>query len=152
MMDGRTPRIHLCLTIWTLLLIGVVLVEIRHLSPVLTVLLLPYLAVMARHWIIRLRQRDQIELAMPLGDAADAPFDDESDARADSPGSGGRSDYDDSPQPASPRPTDEPATPSSRRGRARRRPKAPQVEPLAASWVQVQPGRFVRIQERSSEQ
>jgi hypothetical protein len=41
MMDGRSPRIHLSLTIWTLLLIGLVLVEIRHLSPGLTVLLVP---------------------------------------------------------------------------------------------------------------
>ena len=151
MMDGRSPRIHLCLTIWTLLLIGLVLVEIRHLPPGLTVLLVPYLALMARHWIGRLRQRDQIEPAMPLDDAAGSPSDDEPDECADSSGSGDRSGYDDSPQPASPRPTEEQATPPSRRGRARRRPRAPEVEPLAASWVQVRPGRFVRVEEMSSE-
>jgi hypothetical protein len=44
MKDGRSPRIHLSLTIWTLLLIGLVLVEIRHLPPGVTMLLVPYLA------------------------------------------------------------------------------------------------------------
>ena len=35
---------------------------------------------------------------------------------------------------------------------ARRRPRAPLVEPLSASWVQVQPGRFIRVEEMSPEQ
>jgi hypothetical protein len=150
MMDGRSPRIHLSLTIWTLLLIGLVLVEIRRLPPGLTVLLVPYLALMARHWIGRLRQRDQIEPAISLDDSPASPSEDEPDERADSSGSDGRSGDDDSPQQASPRPTEEPATPPSWRGRARR-PRALQVEPLAASWVQVRPGRFVRIEEVSPE-
>src|SRR4051794_40193902 len=79
MLDGRSPRIHLSLTIWTLLLIGLVLVKIRHLPPGLTVLLVPYLALMARLWIGRLRKRNQIEPAMPLSDAAGSPSDDEPD-------------------------------------------------------------------------
>ena len=91
MMDGRSPRIHLSLTIWTLVLIGLVLVEIRRLPPGLTVLLVPYLALMARHWIGRLRQRDSDRAGDPLDDAGGSPSDDEPDERADSPGSGGRS-------------------------------------------------------------
>jgi hypothetical protein len=150
MMDSRSPRIHLSLTIWSLLLIGLVLVEIRHLPPGLTVLLVPYLALMSRHWVGRLRQRGQIEPALPLGDAAESPSDDELEERADSSGSPGRSGYDDSPQPASPHPTEELVTLPSRRGRARRT-KAPQVEPIAASWVQIRPGRFVRVDEVAPE-
>src|SRR5262249_13669793 len=146
MMDGPSPRIHLCLTFWTLLLIGVVLVESRHLPLSLIVLLVPYLALMARHWISCLRQRDHVHPVMPLDDAGGSPGGDESDERADSPRSGGRFGYDNSPQPALLRQTEEPVTPPSRRVRARRRPRAPQVEPSAASWVQVQPGRFVRVE------
>src|SRR5262249_15111345 len=71
---------------------------------------------------------------------------DEPEGCADSPGSGDRSGCDDAPMPESPRPTEEPVTPPSRRTRARRT-KAPQVEPLGASWVQVRPGRFVRVDE-----
>jgi hypothetical protein len=41
MIDGRSPWIPLSLTIWTLLLIGVVLVESRHLPLSLTALLVP---------------------------------------------------------------------------------------------------------------
>jgi len=148
-MDAPSPRIHLCLTIWTLLLIGVVLVESRHLPLGLTVLLVPYLALMARHGIGRLRKRDLNEPAMPLDDKAETPEDDDPDERADFPGSGGHSGDGDSSQPASPRPTEEPPALSSRQVRARRRPKAPQVGPLTASWVQVQPGRFVRVEEMS---
>src|SRR5262249_25541322 len=149
MTDGRSPRIHLCLTIWTLLLIGVVLVESRHLPLSLTVLLVPYLALMARHWIGCLRKRDNAHPLMRLDDAGGSPGDDEPYQRADSPESGGRSGYDEPPMPASPRPTEEQPTPPSRQARSRRRPKAPQVEPSAASWVQVQPGRFVRVEEMS---
>jgi hypothetical protein len=152
MMDGRSPRIHQCLTIWTMLLIGLVLVEIRHLPPVLTVSLVPYLAFMARHWIGCLRKREQVEPAMLIDEAAGSPSDNEPDECAVSPGSDGRSGYDDSSQPASPRPTEELAVPPSRRGRARRRSKAPEAESLAASWVQVGPGRFVRVEERPLEQ
>ena len=150
MIDRRSPRIHLFFTIWTLLLIGLVLVEIRRLPPDLTVLLVPYLAVMALHWVGRLCKLDRIEPAMPFGDAAESLSDDEPHERADSPGAGGCSDSDDSPMPAPPRPAEEPATPPSRRGRARRT-RAPQGELLAASWVQVRPGRFVRIEEMQTE-
>jgi hypothetical protein len=153
MMDGPSPRIHLCLTIWTLLLIGVVLVESRHLPLSLTVLLVPYLALMARHWVGRLRQRGDAEPATFLVDAAGSPDEDESDERADSPGSGGRFGYDNSPQPALLRPAEVKLTLPSRQVRTRRRPKTPQAEPLsAASWVQVQPGRFLRVQEMAPAQ
>ena len=150
MMDGRSPRIHLFLTIWTLLLIGLVLVEIRRLPPGLTVLLVPYLALMARHWIGRLRKRDQIEPAMPLDDAAESPSDDEPRRTCRLLRIWRLFRLRRLPKPASPRPTEEPATPPSRRGRARRT-RAPQGEPLAASWVQVRPGRFVRIEEMQPE-
>jgi hypothetical protein len=151
MMDGRSPRIHLSLTIWTLLLIGLVLIEIRHLPSGLTVLLVPYLALMARHWVGRLRQRDHIEPMSLPDDAAEFLPDDEPDESADSPGSGDRSGYDDFPVPTLPPPTEEPATPPLRRGRARRRSRAPEFEPPAASWVQVRPGRFVRVEEMQAE-
>lgn len=147
MMDGQSPRTHLFLTIWTLLLIGLILVEIRHLPPGLTVLLVPYLALMARHWIGRLRQRGHTEPVMSQDDAAGSPSDDEPDECADSLGSDGCSSYDDSPRPTLSPPTEESATPPSRRGRARRRPRAPEVEPSAASWVQIGPGRFIRVEE-----
>jgi hypothetical protein len=149
MMDGRSPRLHLALTLWTLLLVDLVLVEVWHLPLGLTVLLVPYLALMARHWIGCLRERDHFEPAMPLGETVGSPSDDEPEERADSPGSDGRSDYDDPPTLASPHPAEEPATPPSRRGRARRRPKPAESEPLGASWVQVRPGRFVRVEEVS---
>jgi hypothetical protein len=149
MLDGRSPRIDLSLTIWTLLLIGLVLVEIRRVPSGLTVLLVPYLALMARHWVGRLRKRDHIEPTMPLGEIVGSPSDDEPDERADSPESDGRSDYDDPTMLISPRPAEEPATAPSRRGRARRRPKAAEPEPFAASWVQVRPGRFIRVEEIS---
>src|SRR5262249_44701368 len=38
-------------------------------------------------------------------------------------------------------------TPPSRRTRARRRTRTPEPEPSVASWVQVRPGRFVRVDE-----
>jgi len=151
MMDGRSPRLHLALMLWTLLLIGLVLVEIRHLPPGLTVLLVPYLVLMAWHRIGHLRKRDPIQPVMPLDDAAGATTDDEPDERADSPASGDRSDYDDSPEPVSLHPTEGQAASPSRRSRQRRRTKAPEAEPLAASWIQVRPGRFVRIEEMSPE-
>lgn len=147
MKDGRSPRIHLSLMIWTLLLIALVLVEIRHLPPGLTVLLVPYLALMARHWVGRLRQPSQIEPAMPRDDVAGSPPDDEPDDCADSLGSDGCSSSDDYPSPTSPPPTEEPAPPPSRRNRVRRRPRTPEAEPPAASWMQIQPGRFVRVEE-----
>jgi hypothetical protein len=146
MLDARSPRIDLSLTIWTLLLIGLVLVEIRRLPPGLTALLVPYLVLMARQRIGHLRQRDQNEPAMSLDVAAESPSRDEPEGSADSPGSGDRSGHDDAPMPAPPRPMEEQVTPPSRCTRARRT-KAPQVEPLAASWVQVRPGRFVRVDE-----
>jgi hypothetical protein len=151
MTDGRSPRIYLFLTIWTLLLIGLVLVEIRHLPPGLTVLLVPYLALMARHWLGRLRQPGHIEPAIPRDDTAGSPLDDEPDECADSPTSIDRSGCDDCPMPVSLHPTEEPALPPSRRGRVRRRPRAPEVEPSAASWVQVRPGRFMRVEEKVPE-
>jgi hypothetical protein len=147
MMDGRSPRIHLSLMIWTLLLIGLVLVEIRRLPPGLTALLVPYLTLMEWHWIGHLRQGDFIEPAMSLDFAAESPSHDESEECADSPGSGDRSGGDDAPMPASPRPTEEQVTPPSRRTRSRRRTRAPEPDPSAASWVQVGPGRFVRVDE-----
>src|SRR5262249_23378752 len=145
MMDARSPRIHLALTVWTLVLIGLVLVETRRLPPGLTALLVPYLALMARHWIIRLRQPDHAEPVISFDQAPDSPADNEPQERADSAGSRGCSGYDDAPMTTSPRPTDEQVTPPSRSGRVRRRSRAPEPEPLAASWVQVQPGRFVRV-------
>ena len=151
MMDDRSPRIHLTLTIWTLLLIGSVLVEARRLPPGLTVLLLPYLVLMAWHWMSRLRRRGSGEPAISRDGAAGSPSDDESDECADSPGS------DDCPGSINlPSRHCRPASgagfaPSSRRGRARRRPKAHEPEPSAASWVQVRPGRFVRVEEISPE-
>src|SRR5262245_33958155 len=111
MLDARSPRIDLSLTIWTLVLIGLVLVEIRRLPPGFTALLVPYLVVMARQRIIGLRQRDQNEPAMSLNDAAGSPSRDEPEGCADSPGSGDRSGCDDAPMPESPRPTEEPVTP-----------------------------------------
>ena len=151
MTDGRSPRIHLFLTIWTLLLIGLVLVEIRRLLPELTVLLVPYLALMASHWIGRLRQRGRNEPVMPRHDKVGSPSDNELDECADSPTSIDRSGCDDCPMPVSLHPIEEPAPPPSRRGRARRRPRAPEAEPSASSWVQVRPGRFVRVEEMSQE-
>jgi hypothetical protein len=151
MKDGRSPRIHLFLTIWTLLLIGLVLVEIRHLPPGLTVLLVPYLALMARHWVGRLRQPGHIEPAMPREEAAGSPSDDEPDDFADPLGSDGCSISDDSPRPTLPRPTEEPSPPPLQRSRSRRRPRAPEVEPSAASWVQIGPGRFIRVEQKVPE-
>src|SRR5262249_55870254 len=103
-------------------------------------------------WISCLRQRDHVHPSMSLHDAGGSPGDDDPDECANSPGSGGRSGCDDAPQPASLCSTEEPATPPSRRTRTRRRPKTPQVESSAASWVQVQPGRFIRVEEMSPEQ
>jgi hypothetical protein len=151
MKDGRSPRIHLFLTIWTLLLIGLVLVEIRHLSPGLTVLLVPYLALMARHWVGRLRQRGRIEPAMHRDEAVGSPPDDEPDECVDSPTSIDRSGCDDCPMPVFLHPAEEPSPPPLPRSRARRRPRAPEVEPSAASWVQIGPGRFIRVEEKAPE-
>jgi hypothetical protein len=150
MTDGRSPRIHLPLTLWTLLLIGLVLVEIRHLPPGVTALLLPYLALMARHWVGRLRQRDPSRPVMPRDDAG-SPADDGPDEHADPAGPDDRSDCDVPAQPTSPGTAEEPAPSPSRRVRSRRRPKAPEAEPLAAAWVQVRPGRFVRVEEMAPE-
>lgn len=150
MTDGRSPRIHLLLTIWALLLIGLVLVDIRHLPPGLTLLLLPYLALMAWHWIGRLRQRAPIRAEMPLVDADGSSSDDEQRGCADRPGIGDHSGGDDSPIPVAVRPDEEPVTPL-RRSRTRRRPRVPEAEPSAASWVQVGPGRFVRVEEMAPE-
>ncbi len=151
MMDVRSPRLHLALTLWTLLLIGLVPVEIRHLPPGLTVLLVPYLVLMAWHWIGHLRERGPIEPVMPLDDAAGAPTDHEPDERAGSPESADRSDHDDFPTPVSPHPAEEPTASPSRRARARRRSRAPEAELSAASWVQIRPGHFVRVEENSPE-
>ena len=90
MMDGRSPRIHLSLTIWTLVLIGSVLVEPRHLPPGLTVLLVPYLVLMAWHWMVVSADGTLVEPAICCDDAAGSPSDDESDECADFPGSGDR--------------------------------------------------------------
>jgi hypothetical protein len=151
MKDGRSPRIHLSLTIWTLLLIGLVLVEIRHLPAGLTVLLVPYLTLMAWDRMHRLRWQDDGEPDTSHDVAAGSPLNDELDERADSPGPADRSGCDDCPLPAPPRPTEEQVTPPSRRGRARRRSRTPEGEPLAASWVEVRPGRFVRVDEMAPE-
>src|SRR5262249_6164926 len=67
-------------------------------------------------------------------------------------GSGGRFGYDNSPNPALLRPAEEKLTLPSRQVRTRRRPKTPQAEPLSASWVQVQPGRFLRVEEMAPAQ
>ncbi len=142
MLNGQSPRIQLSLTIWTLLLIALVLVEIRHVPAGLTVLLVPYLVLMAWHWMRRLRHRDHGEPALSLDDAAESPSDDGPDQRADSPGPAEHSGYNDSPLPASLRPTEEQATLPSRRGRARRRSSTPEGESLAASWVQIRPGQL----------
>jgi hypothetical protein len=150
MMDGRSPLIQLSLAIWTLL-ISLVLVEIRRLPPGLTVLLVPYLALMARYWIGRLRQPGQIEPAIPRDDEAGSPPDDEPDECADSPMSIDRSGCDDCTVAVSFHPTEEPAPQPSRRGRARRRPRAPEVESSAASWAQIGPGRFIRVKEKVPE-
>jgi hypothetical protein len=147
MLDARSPRIDLSLTIWTPLLIGLVLVEIRRLPPGLTALLVPYLVLMARQRIIRLRQPDRGDPEISLDDAAETPAHDEPEGCADSPGSGDRSGCDDAPMPKSPRPIEEPVTPPSRRTRTRRRTRTPEPEPSAASWVQIRPGRFVRVDE-----
>src|SRR5262245_8966949 len=132
MMDDRSPRIHLTLTIWTLLLIGSVLVDARRLPPGLTALLVPYLVLMAWHWMSRLRQRDPGEPAISRDGAAGSPSDDESGECADSPGSGDRPGSINPHLPASPDPPAEQTSPPSRRGRARR-VKAHEPEPLAAS-------------------
>ena len=60
MTDGWPPRTARLLTAWTLLLLGLVLVEIRHLPPVLAALLVPYLALMAWYWIGGFRRRATI--------------------------------------------------------------------------------------------
>ena len=151
MTDGRSPRIHLFLTIWTLLLIGLVLVEIRHLPPGLTVLLVPYLALMARHWVGRLRPPGRIEPAILRDDAAGSPSDDEPDECVDSPTSIDRSGCGDCPMPVFLHPAEEPSPPPLQRSRSRRRPRAPEVEPSAASWVQIGPGRFIRVEEKVPE-
>jgi hypothetical protein len=128
---------------------ALVLVEVRRLPPGLAVLLVPYLALMARHWIGRLRRRATVEPAMPPGDAAESPPGDEPDECADFPGAEDRSGNDDFPMPASILPTEEPTTPPPQRARARQRPKLPEAELLAANWVQVRSGRFIRVEERS---
>ena len=151
MMDDRSPRIHLTLTVWTLVLIGLVLVEARRLPPGLTALLVPYLVLMAWHWMSRLRRAGlwragdlarrcrRISLGRRVGRMCRFP------RIWRRPGSNKPH------QPASPRPPAEQASPRSRRGRARRRVRAHEPEPLAASWVQVRPGRFVRFEEISPE-
>jgi hypothetical protein len=105
---------------------------------------------MSRHWVGRLRQRAPIQAVMPLDDADGSSSDDERQGCTDRPGIGDCSGGDDSPIPAPVRPDEEPVTPS-RRSRARRRPRVPEAEPSAASWVQVGPGRFVRVEEMAPE-
>ena len=60
MTDGWPPRTARFLTAWTVLLLGLVLVEIRHLPPVLAALLVPYLVLMAWHGVAGLRRRPMI--------------------------------------------------------------------------------------------
>ena len=65
MTDVRPPRTARLLTAWTLLLLGLVMVEIRHLPPVLAALLVPYLVLMSWYWIGGLRRRATIGQSEP---------------------------------------------------------------------------------------
>jgi hypothetical protein len=137
MTDGWPPRTARLLTTWTLLLLGLVLVEIRHLPPVLAALLVPYLALMTWHGVSGLRRRAMIGQ------------DDGADSEAGSPGTAETTEMAATPVP-DPDPASDDLPLPPRRGRTRRRPRTPETEPSAASWVQVQPGRFVRVEETTS--
>jgi hypothetical protein len=148
MTDGWRPRTALILMPWTLLLLGLVLVEIRHLPPVLAALLVPYLALMAWHGAAGLRRRTVIGQMEPHEGGSQSRSDDGADDEADSPVTAGLSGTGAIPVPDPSPPSDGQTLPMPpRRGRARRRPPTP--EPSSASWVQVQPGRFLRVEEPS---
>jgi hypothetical protein len=151
MMHGRSPRIRLPFTTWTLLLIGLVLLEIRYLPPGLTALLVPYLAVMAWHCIDPLREGVRSEPAMPLIESVGSPSDDEPEGPVGATAPYDPSGSSDSPDAVPPHPPVEKAMAASRRGRAKRRPKTPEAGPSATGWVQVRPGRFVRVGDPSPE-
>jgi hypothetical protein len=67
MTNGRPHRTARLLTAWTMLLLGLVLVEIRHLPPVLAALLVPYLALMTWHGVSGLRRRVPITIRRRSG-------------------------------------------------------------------------------------
>jgi hypothetical protein len=148
MTDGRPPRTARLLTAWTLLLLGLVLVEIRHLPPFLAALLVPYLALMAWHGVGGLRRRATMGKPEPHEGGSPSRSDDRADSEAGLPGTAETTETASipvsDPVPAS----DDLTMPQPpRRGRTRRRPSTPEPGPSAASWVQVQPGRFIRVEE-----
>ncbi len=150
MTDGWPPRTSRFLTAWTLLLLGLVLVEIRHLPPILAALLVPYLALMAWHGAAGLRRRKVIGQMEPHEGGSQSRSDDGAGDEANSPEAAELSGTDAIPIPDSNPPSDGHSVPTSpRRGRSRRRPRTPEPGPSAASWVQVQPGRFLRVEEPS---
>lgn len=150
MTDGRPPRIARFLTAWTLLLLGLVLVEIRYLPPVLATLLVPYLALMAWYWIGGFRRRATSGTTEAREGGFRSPSDDGAGDEANFPEAAELSGTDSIPGPDSDPPSDGHSVPTSpRRGRSRRRPRTPEPGPSAASWVQVQPGRFLRVEEPS---
>ena len=150
MTDGWPPRTARLLTAWTLLLLGLVLVEIRHLPPVLAALLVPYLALMAWHRAAGLRRRTMIGQMEPHEGGSQSRSDGGADDEVDSPGTAELSGTDAISVPDSDPPSDGLTLPTPpRRGRARRRPRTPEPGPAVASWVQVQPGRFLRVEEPS---
>jgi hypothetical protein len=151
MMDRRSPWIHLALTVWTVMLVGLVLVEIGRLPLGLTAVLVPYLTLTAWHWIGHLRQPEPTEPALLSDDTVESPADIQPDEAADSPGSGDCPGNGDASMTTLSRPTEESIAPPTRWGRARRRSRALEPEPSSASWVQVRPGRFVRVDEMAPE-
>src|SRR3982750_2220720 len=86
MTDGWPPRTAQLLTAWTLLLLGLVLIEIRHLPPVLTVLLLPYLALIAWHGVSGLRRFKRSAPARALDGASGSLPEEGASDKANSPG------------------------------------------------------------------
>jgi hypothetical protein len=129
-------------------LLGLVLVEIQHLPPVLAALLVPYLTLMALYWIAGLRRRTMIGQMEPQEGGSQSRPEERADSQTDSPGTAETTETAAIPVP-DPDPTSDglPLPPPSRRGRGRRRPRTPEPGPCVASWVQVQPGRFIRVEE-----
>ena len=146
-----------------MLLLGLALAESRRLPPGLALLLVPYLALMAGHWIGHLlRRRGGVPWKLresPAGspDGEDLGTGDEPSRPDDPPdevvaaGPDARPEGGDSSRPAPASPPDGLPTSEPRRARTRRRQRIAEAGPQAASWVQVQPGRFVRVEEMPPE-
>jgi hypothetical protein len=147
MTDGPSPRTALLLMTWTVGLLGLVLVHIHDLPFGLAVLLVPYLALMVRHWSGGLRRRTIETRPRPHEDpggfgCADGAGQDANhsgpvactgETDAPTPGPGVNSTAEEYPMP----------TPV-RRSRSRRRADSPEPVQPDSTWVRVQPGRYIR--------